>query len=141
PSRSYIDDGPVNDSGVVSLIGSLRRAYPSLASQFQVHTKFVPDLSELKTLDRRCVEAIIDRSLRRLDMECLDLVQFHWWDFALPRYVETALELDRLQRAGKIARLGVTNFDTLHLDELLAAGVPVVAHQLQYSLVDDRPRA
>ncbi len=128
-------------TGVEALIGSFRRAYPSLARQVQVHTKFVPDLSELKTLDRRYVEAIIDRSLRRLGMECLDLVQFHWWDFALPRYVETALELDRLQRAGKIARLGVTNFDTLHLEELLAAGVPVVAHQLQYSLVDDRPRA
>jgi len=128
-------------TGVEALIGSFRRAYPSLATQIQVHTKFVPDLAELKTLDRCSIEAVIDRSLRRLGMECLDLVQFHWWDFALPRYVETALELDRLQRAGKIARLGVTNFDTPHLQELLAAGVPVVAHQLQYSLVDDRPRA
>jgi aryl-alcohol dehydrogenase-like predicted oxidoreductase len=128
-------------TGVEALIGSFRRAYPALARQVQVHTKFVPDLSELKTLDRRYVEAIIDRSLTRLGTECLDLVQFHWWDFAVPRYVQTALELDRLQRAGKIAHLGVTNFDTPHLQELLAAGVRVVAHQLQYSLVDDRPRA
>jgi aryl-alcohol dehydrogenase-like predicted oxidoreductase len=128
-------------TGVEALIGSFRRAYPSLAGQVQVHTKFVPDLSELKTLDRRYVEALVDRSLTRLGMECLDLLQFHWWDFAVPRYVETALELDRLQRAGKIARLGVTNFDTPHLEELLAAGVRVVAHQLQYSLLDDRPRA
>src|SRR5438876_10870341 len=125
-------------TGVEALIGSFRRAYPSLARGVQVHTKFVPDVSELNTLERRYVEAIIDRSLRRLGMECLDLVQFHWWDFALPRYVDTALELDRLRRAGKIARLGVSNFDTRHLQELVAAGVPVVAHQLQYSLRDER---
>jgi aryl-alcohol dehydrogenase-like predicted oxidoreductase len=127
--------------GVELLIGSFRRAYPSLAERVRVHTKFVPDLSDLWSLDRRYVEAIIDRSLRRLGMERLDLVQFHWWDFAVPRYVDTALELDRLRRAGKIAHLGVTNFDTPHLNDIVAAGVPIVSHQLQYSLIDDRPLA
>jgi aryl-alcohol dehydrogenase-like predicted oxidoreductase len=127
--------------GVELLIGSFRRAFPSLAERVQVHTKFVPDLSDLRSLDRRYVEAIIDRSLRRLDMERLDLVQFHWWDFTVPRYVETALELDRLRRAGKIAHLGVTNFDTSHLNDIIAAGVPIVSHQLQYSLVDQRPHS
>ena len=128
-------------TGVEALIGSFLRAYPSLAKQVQVQTKFVPDLSVLQTVDRPYVESIIDRSLTRLGTECLDLVQLHWWDFAVPRYVETALELDRLRRAGKIGRVGVTNFDTLHLEEVLAAGVHIAAHQLQYSLVDDRPRA
>jgi len=125
--------------GVELLIGSFRRAYPSLAERVQVHTKFVPDLSDLRSLDRCQVEAIIDRSLRRLGMERLDLVQFHWWDLTVPRYVETALELDRLRRAGKIAHLGVTNFDTPRLNDIVTAGVPIVSHQLQYSLVDDRP--
>jgi aryl-alcohol dehydrogenase-like predicted oxidoreductase len=128
-------------SGVELLIGSFRRAYPALAEEVQVHTKYVPDLSDLRSLNRRQVEATIDRSLQRLGMERLDLVQFHWWDLNVPRYVETALELDRLRRAGKIAHLAVTNFDTPHLDEIIAAGVPIVAHQLQYSLVDDRPRS
>ena len=128
-------------TGVEALIGSFRRAYGALAGYLQVHTKFVPDLAVLKTLDRCYVESIIDRSLARLGVERLDLVQFHWWDFAVPRYVETALELERLRCAGKIARIGVTNFDGPHLEELLAAGVPVVAHQLQYSLIDDRPQA
>jgi aryl-alcohol dehydrogenase-like predicted oxidoreductase len=128
-------------TGVELLIGAFRQAYPVLAQQVQVHTKFVPDLSDLPSLDRHRVEAIIDRSLQRLGMERLDLVQFHWWDFAIPRYVETAFELDRLRRAGKIAHLGVTNFDTQHLNEIVAAGIPIVAHQLQYSLVDDRPNS
>jgi aryl-alcohol dehydrogenase-like predicted oxidoreductase len=126
-------------TGVEQLIGSFRREYPTLAKNVQVHTKFVPDLPDLATLDRRYVEGIIDRSLQRLGLERLDLVQFHWWDFDVPRYVETALELDRLRRAGKIARLAVTNFDVPHLKELLRAGVPIAGHQLQYSLIDDRP--
>lgn len=126
--------------GVEALIGSFRRAYPALARRLQVHTKFVPDLSDLAHVDRRYVTRIIDRSLERLGMERLDLVQFHWWDFAVPGYVEAALELSRQQAAGKIHHIGVTNFDTNHLEELLEAGVPVAAHQLQYSLLDDRPR-
>jgi len=125
--------------GVEQLIGDFLRACPSLAPQVQIHTKFVPDLSDLPSLDRSYVERVIDRSLQRLGVERLDLVQFHWWDFSSARYVETALELDRLRQAGKIRRLAVTNFDTPHLQEIVEAGVPIVAHQLQYSLVDDRP--
>jgi aryl-alcohol dehydrogenase-like predicted oxidoreductase len=126
-------------TGVELLIGSFRRAYPTHAKQVQIHTKFVPDLSDLRSVDGAHVAAIIDRSLTRLGQERLDLVQFHWWDFAVPRYVETALELDRLRRAGKIAHIGVTNFDTPRLKELVDAGIPITSHQVQYSLVDDRP--
>src|SRR5277367_1186865 len=126
-------------TGVERLIGSFRRAYPTHAKQVQIHTKFVPDLSDLRSVDRAQVEALIDRSLMRLGQERLDLVQFHWWDFSVPRYVETALELDRLRRSGKIARIGVTNFDTPRLKELVDAGIPITSHQVQYSLVDDRP--
>jgi aryl-alcohol dehydrogenase-like predicted oxidoreductase len=125
-------------TGVELLIGSFRRAYPALARQIQVHTKFVPDLSDLAVVDRGYVETIIDRSLTRLGMERLDLVQFHWWDFSIPRHVETAFELDRLRRAGKIAHIGLTNFDTPHLADIVDAGIPVASHQVQYSLLDDR---
>jgi len=126
-------------TGVEQLIGDFRRAYPVLAPQIQVHTKFVPDLSDLQSVDRRYVENIIDRSLQRLAVKQLDLVQFHWWDYNTPRYVETALELDRLRRAGKIAQIGLTNFDTQRLGEIVSAGVPIVSHQVQYSLLDERP--
>ena len=57
----------------------------------KVHTKFVPDLELLPTLDKSHVRAIIDRSLQRLHMDRLDLVQFHWWDYAIPGCVEAAL--------------------------------------------------
>jgi aryl-alcohol dehydrogenase-like predicted oxidoreductase len=126
-------------TGVEELIGAFRRAYPSLATQIQIHTKYVPDLSALRSLTFTDVERGIDRSLRRLGVDRLDMVQFHWWDYAAPGYVETALALDRLRAAGKIAHVSVTNFDAPRLQEILDAGVRVLSHQVQYSLIDDRP--
>ena len=125
--------------GVEQLIGDFRRAYPDLARRVQVHTKFVPDLDDLAKVDRNYVARIIERSLRRLGVERLDLVQFFWWDWSVPGAVDAAIALDKLMREGKIARLGVTNFNTNQLAELVDARIPFVAHQLQYSLVDRRP--
>ena len=126
-------------TGVEELIGEFRAQYPSLAQQVQIHTKFVPDLDRLSIVGPLEVEAIIDRSLQRLRVERLDLVQFHWWDYAVPRHVEIALVLERLQRAGKIRHIGLTNFDLEHLRHIVEGGVPVVSHQVQYSLLDERP--
>jgi aryl-alcohol dehydrogenase-like predicted oxidoreductase len=124
-------------TGVEDLIGAfLRGRQPGT---IQVHTKYVPDLNTLATVTRADVSAAIDRSLGRLGVERLDLVQFHWWDYAVPRYVEIAAWLDECRRAGKIAHLGVTNFDTPHLRELIDAGIPLVSHQVQYSVMDRRP--
>jgi aryl-alcohol dehydrogenase-like predicted oxidoreductase len=125
-------------TGVEELIGRFRRDCPALAREVRVHTKFVPDLDRLPTVNRAYVERIVDRSLARLGGERLDLVQFHWWDFAVPRYVEVALELERLRSAGKITLLGLTNFGTNQLQEVVEAGVPVLTHQLQYSVLDAR---
>jgi len=72
-------------TGVEELIGGFRREYPALARQVRVHTKFVPDVDRLESTDSTAVEAIIDRSLKRLGQSRLDLVQFHWWDYAVPR--------------------------------------------------------
>jgi aryl-alcohol dehydrogenase-like predicted oxidoreductase len=121
------------------LIGGFRARYPELAKLTQIHTKFVPDLAALDHVDARYVERGIDRSLQRLGLERLDLVQFHWWDYSIPGYVEIVSELDRLRRGGKIANIGLTNFDVPHTREILDAGVPIVSMQMQYSLLDDRP--
>ncbi len=131
-------------TGVEELIGEfLRRHRHDFRSgalpEVQVHTKYVPDLDSLPTLTGRDVERAIDRSLRRLGVDCLDLVQFHWWDYDLPGYVDAAVYLKKLQEAGKIRYIGVTNFDVPHLQEILEAGVPVVSNQVQYSALDHRP--
>ncbi len=130
-------------TGVEDLFGEFLREYRNRlgteAPNVQVHAKFVPDLDTLHQIDRRYVESIIDRSLERLGVEQLDLVQFAWWDYRVPRYVETGLWLEDLRAAGKIARLGATNFDVPRLEELASAGIRFVAHQVQYSLLDRRP--
>lgn len=125
--------------GVEQMIGDFCREHPSLAPKVQVHTKYVPDFDTLASTSRQDVERIIDRSLQRLGVERLDLVQYFWWDWKVPGAVETALVLKDLQKAGKIRLIGVTNFTTPQLRQLVDAGVPVAVNQLQYSLVDARP--
>lgn len=127
--------------GVEALIGRWRQTRPALASRIQVHTKYVPDLDRLETHSREDVVRGVDRSLRRLGMEALDLVQLHWWDYDAPGYVETASWLDELQSAGKVRHIGLTNFDEKRVTEIRSAGVPVVSHQVQYSVLDRRPAA
>ena len=127
--------------GVEELLGKLLRRCAGGSSRpaIRVHTKLVPDLDDLPRVDRTYVERIVDRSLRRLGVERLDLVQLAWWDYDVPGYVEAAQALDVLRRAGKIRLLGATNFDVPRLSEIVEAGVPVVCHQVQYSLLDRRP--
>lgn len=133
-------------TGVEDLIGKfLRTERNSFSSgnlsKVQIHTKYVPDYDILSTITKADTEAIIDRSLRRLGVEQLDLVQFAWWDYNFPKYVEAALHLQELQKAGKIRHIGVTNFDAKHLKEILDAGVTVISNQIQYSILDHRPEA
>jgi aryl-alcohol dehydrogenase-like predicted oxidoreductase len=122
-------------TGVEELIGKFIKENKKV----QIHTKYAPDLDALPQLTKAYTEKIIDRSLMRLGLEYLDLVQFHWWDYSIPLYVETAFHLVDLQKAGKIRYIGVTNFDAKHLKELLDAGIPVLANQVQYSVFDHRP--
>lgn len=118
------------------IIAERRRAGLSLP---QIHTKFVPDLKDLAHVDRAYVERVIERSLSRLGVERLDMVQFHWWDYDVPGMIDTAGELMRLQEKGLIRCISTTNFNTANLKKLVDAGIPVVTNQCQYSLLDRRP--
>jgi len=129
-------------TGVEELIGRFLRAWRDRhgpnAPAIRVHTKCVPDRDALATLSRAHIEGIVDRSLRRLGVERVDLVQLHWWDYDVPGAVEAAQHLTAMQRRGKIHQVGLTNFDTPHLAAVLDAGVPVSTHQVQVSLLDRR---
>ncbi|MBA9026422.1 aldo/keto reductase [Peribacillus huizhouensis] len=108
-------------------------------NDIQIHTKYVPDINLLSDVDFTYTEKIIDRSLKRQNRDVLDLVQFHWWDYDVPGYIETAGDLLRLKEKGKIRNIAVTNFDTKHLKEIVDAGIPIVSCQNQYSVFDRRP--
>jgi aryl-alcohol dehydrogenase-like predicted oxidoreductase len=133
-------------TGVEELLGEFRARYArerglEAARQLRFHTKYVPDYDSLGSLERRDVERIVDRSLARLGVERLDLVQFAWWDYAVERWVEVAGWLDELRQAGKIAALGATNFDVPSLSAMIHTGIPIVSHQVQFSALDHRPAA
>ena len=131
-------------TGVEAMIGAFLARYreargADAAAAIKVHTKLVPDIDALQNVDRGYVERIVDRSRARLGVERLDLVQFHWWDYAVPGCCEALHHLAALQRAGKVDRIGTTNFDLEHLRELRETGVDIVSVQSQYSLLDARP--
>src|SRR5262247_1765924 len=125
--------------GVEQLIGEFRRRHPDHARRLRVSTKLVPDLASLPNLKRRDVDQFVETSLTRLGVERLDLVQFHWWDYRIPGYVEAMHWLDDLRSAGKVELIGTTNFDAPRLAEIVASGVCVATNQLQYSVLDHRP--
>ncbi len=131
-------------TGVEEMIGEFiadlrRRRGNSVADQVLVHTKLVPDLSRLSDMHPDEVEAIIDRSLRRLQIERLHLVQFYWWDLAQGNAVDTFAVLKDCQAKGKIANLGVNNWDAPQIGQFIEAGYDIAAAQVQYSVLDRRP--
>jgi len=128
-------------TGVEGLIGRFiaEQRTQDGAALPRVHTKCVPDYDALPTLKREDIVAIVDRSLQRLGVERLDMVQFHWWNYAVPGHLEAASWLGELRNAGKIELLGLTNFNSAHTRQILDAGVPLASTQVQYSLLDPRP--
>jgi aryl-alcohol dehydrogenase-like predicted oxidoreductase len=131
-------------TGVEELIGSARLKLAGergldVAAKMKVHTKLVPDLAVLPTISRDYIRGIVETSLKRLKTERLDLVQFHWWDYAASRYVDAMGWLAEMHAEGKIRNVGTTNFDVPRLAEIVGAGVPLVSQQLQYSVLDQRP--
>jgi aryl-alcohol dehydrogenase-like predicted oxidoreductase len=121
-------------------IGDVRaRRGADVANKVRIHTKLVPDLGLLENIRAEDVEAIIDRSLKRLKVDQLHLVQFFWWDLSIGN-PQVGLEvLKRCQEKGKVAHLGVTNWDVAETQPFLDAGFDVVSTQVQYSLLDRRP--
>ena len=132
--------------GVEALIGAFRERYGALRgaealAAVKIHTKYVPDLDSLLTVSRADARAIITRSLQRLGQDRLDLVQFHWWDYSVPRYVEVASWLGDFAREGLIDLVGGTNFGVAQVRDMIEGGVPIRAMQVQYSVLDQRPAA
>ena len=65
-----------------------------------------------------------------VQVEQLDLVQLHWWDYSVGGMVETAKALDTLRKQGLIRSIGLTNMGCEGLQQILDAGVPIVSNQV-----------
>ncbi|RAM50351.1 MAG: aldo/keto reductase [Hapalosiphonaceae cyanobacterium JJU2] len=128
--------GPAED-----FIGEFRRQLIATRTQealsnIQAFTKWVPRPGKMT---RKIVEENINISLRRMDVSSLDLMQFHWWEYRDPNYLDALKYMAELQAEGKIKHLALTNFDTEHLQIIIDAGIKIVSNQVQFSLVDRRP--
>ena len=126
--------GPAED-----FIGAFRQSLPEHEQQnVQALTKWVP---EPRRITQQIVQASIERSLKRMRASSLDLVQFHWWDYSNPYYIDAIKYLFGLRdEAHIIKNIGLTNFDTEHMQIMKDAGLKtIVSNQVQYSIVDRRP--
>jgi len=129
--------GPAED-----LMGEFRRQLAASRGQealssLQAFTKWVPRPARMT---KKLVEQNIDVSRRRMNVDALDLLQFHWWEYSDNNYLEALKYLSELQAEGKIKHLALTNFDTQHLKVIVDSGIKVVSNQVQFSLVDQRPK-
>ena len=128
--------GPAED-----LIGAFRRRFAASRgaerlAEIRAFTKWVPHPGRMT---RRVVEDAVGVSRRRMGVDRLDLLQFHWWDYGDPGYLEALKHLADLRDEGQIRHLALTNFDTERLRIIADHGISIVSNQVQYSLVDRRP--
>jgi len=70
---------------------------------------FVPPIRNgMTAIDRHHIEQAVEGSLRRMDIEYIDLYQVHWPDPIVPMD-ESMAALDRLVQAGKVRYIGTSN--------------------------------
>ena len=104
----------------------------------QFHSKYVPDRTVLAELTPADVRKTVHRTLTRLGVDQVDMIQFHWWEYNIPGYIEALAELQKLKDEGKIGQVSLTNFDTPRTREIVESGIKISSMQAQYSLFDRR---
>ena len=128
--------GPAED-----LIGDFRRRLLELRGKdeldrIQALTKWVPRPGKITP---SAVSENIQKSLNRMNVSSIDLLQFHWWDYNNPYYMDALQYLTDLRDIGLIKNIGLTNFDTERLQVMMDADLPIVSNQIQFSIIDRRP--
>ena len=91
-------------------------------------------------MDAGTVRAGVERALDRLGVDCIDVMQFHWWRYEDQAYLEALTHLTRLREEGVIREIGLTNFDAAHLRMALRHGIPIASNQVCFSMLDRRAR-
>ena len=124
-----------------AFVGKFRKALEKLKGKdelknSQALTKFVPNPGPMT---KSIVGNYIDKSLDKMNTDSLDLVQFHWWDYNDPSYIDALVHLSGIKEKGKIKHIGLTNFDTARLEIIKERGVEIISNQVQYSILDQRP--
>ncbi|HEV7264179.1 MAG TPA: aldo/keto reductase [Falsiroseomonas sp.] len=116
--------------GAEDIVGLFRRQGGDAA----VFTKWVPTPGPMT---RDVVRAGVGRSVERLG-SVPELMQFHWWSFRHPAWLDALREMAAMRSEGALQHLGATNFDTDHLRVAVKNGVPIATNQVSFSMLDSR---
>ncbi|KAL4338179.1 uncharacterized protein [Arachis hypogaea] len=129
--------GPAEDLYGIFINRVRRERPPEFLEKVRGLTKWVPPPVKMT---RSFVSDSINVSRKRMDVDSLDMLQFHWWDYSNPGYLDALKHLTDLKDEGKIKTVALTNFDTERLQIILENEIPVVSNQVQHSIVDMRPQ-
>ena len=113
---NVIDTAPVYGFGHSEEI--VGKALEGIRDQVVIATKVAlewPNEKVRRNASAARIRQEIEDSLRRLRTDRIDLYQVHWPDPLVP-HEETAIELEKLRREGKILAIGVSNYDTEQMD-------------------------
>jgi aryl-alcohol dehydrogenase-like predicted oxidoreductase len=120
----------------------LGRALASRRDEAVIATKFGMEVDEHKKGARpEYIRSAAEDSLRRLNVDVIDLYQLHTPDPTVP-IADTLGTLNDLVTAGKVREIGCSNFSAEQLREAKAAagtGARFVSVQNQYSLLHREP--
>ena len=87
-----------------------------------------------KNLSAESIQEECEDSLRRLDVETIDLFQIHWPTETMEDIDEAWGILAKLQTEGKVRWIGVSNFDVQQMERAKAIA-PITSLQPPYSLL------
>ena len=121
--------------GSAEEVAGVFRQHAGPEASVQCLTKWVPEPGPVSERD---VRTAIDRACARLRTDRLDLLQFHAWTFADPRWLDALWYLEAERDAGRIGAIGLTNVDTAHLRVAVASGIRIASNQVSGSLLDTR---
>ncbi|KAJ7176170.1 Aldo keto reductase [Mycena crocata] len=90
-------------------------------------------------ISQETVEVAVRQRMDRMRTERVDLLQFHWQDYANHDYIQALEILSQLKTQGLIAEIGLCNFDAPRTAEICARfpGL-IVSNQVPFSVIDTR---
>ena len=140
---TLIDTADVYSEGVSEeLLGTLIQEFDCRDSVV-VATKAVslPNTERRFNASRGHLLDALDRSLKRLDVDHIDLWQMHAWDSYTP-IEETLSAIDSAISSGKVRYAGISNYSgwqsarACTMQQLKPGSAPLITTQMEYSLLE-----
>ena len=104
---------------------------------------------------KESIEANVTERLTNISAQTVELLQLHWQNVSIWRNSELVVDdthspqqyadkqyvkaVQLIQDDPRVQSIGLVNFDTTRMEEILDSGVKIVSNQVQFSLVDLRP--